>query len=491
MITHLRRVLLLLLCAAPVAAQIPVTEFAARRAALMDIVGDGVTLVLGALPPAADYLEFQQSRPFYYLTGFREPEAALVIVQRGAERTEWIFVQPRDTYSELWTGRRLGAAAAREQLGIEGREYGALQPVLDSLLWSKSVPLFVAGDLGKYGSIMSPHKQTVELVRQKYPGLRISDVTAAVGAVRAVKSPAELERLRIAAGITARGHLAAMRLATPGVGEFELQAAVEHEWRREGAEGPGFGSILASGPNSTTLHYLENARVAESGDVVVMDLGASFDGYTADITRTIPVNGKFTPRQREIYQTVLDAQKAAERQVWLGAPAALMSDSANAVLAAGLTRLGLIESPNATYDCGSDMRPRQCPQLELFYMHSLGHGIGLDVHDPAAYYETGVITAGTAFTIEPGIYVRSHVLDLLKDTPRNQAISRKLAPAVARYAGIGVRIEDDYIVTEDGVERISAEAPREISEIEAVLAQPRTPRVPGAVERFLRYRTGR
>jgi Xaa-Pro aminopeptidase len=457
----------------------------------LDIVGEGVTLVLGAPPPTVDYLEFEQSRPFFYLTGFREPEAALVLVQRGGVRTAWIFVQPNDAYEEVWTGVRLGPGAARERLGIDGREFGALYAVLDSLLANKSVQLHVAGDLGTQGTIVSPHKQMVERVRQKYLGARITDVTGAVLSVRAVKSAAELDRLRIAAGITARGHLAAMRLVTPGVGEFELQAAAEHEWRREGSEGPGFGSIVASGPNSTTLHYLENSRIAEAGDVVVMDLGASFDGYTADITRTIPVGGKFTPTQREIYQIVLDAQKAAERQVWVGAAAELMSDSANAVLAAGLARLGLIESAGATYDCGSDVRPRQCAQLGLFYLHSLGHGIGLDVHDPAEYYETGVIAAGAAFTIEPGIYVRGHVLKLLKDTPRNREIAKKLAVAVARYAGIGVRIEDDYLVTADGVERISADAPREIGEIEAVLALPRSPRVPGVVERFLRHRTGR
>ena len=482
---------LLAASAVPAAAQIPSSEFAARRNALLDIVGDGVTLVLGALPPAEDYLDFEQSRPFYYLTGFREPESALILVQRGSGRAEWIFVPTKDPYAEVWNGARLGADAAREKLGIAGRDYGALYAVLDSLLTKKNVSLNVAGDLGRTSGVQSPHKQFVEGLRQKYPALRISDVTAAVASIRGVKSAAELERLRIAAGISARGHLAAMRMATPGVAEFELQAAAEYEWRREGADGPGFGSILASGPNSTTLHYRLNSRITEAGDVIVMDMAASFDGYTADITRTIPVSGRFSATQREIYEIVLAAQKAAERQVWIGAASRLMSDTASAVLGAGLARLGLIEAPDATYDCGSDVRPRQCQQLSLFYLHGLGHGIGLDVHDPVAYYETGLIAPGAAFTIEPGIYVRRDVLALLKDTPRNRALIAKLAPTVARYGGIGVRIEDDYIVTAAGVERISDGVPREISELEAVLALPRTPRVPGAAERFLRLRSGR
>lgn len=484
-----RTILLLLLIAPPLAAQISPTEFAARRSALLDIVGDGVTLVLGAPPAAEDYLPYQQSRAFYYLTGFLEPDAALVLVQRDGERAAWIFVPPKDPNREVWTGVRMGTAAAQERLGIEGREFGALHAVLDSLLGKGGGTFLVAGDLGQSTGIRSPHRQIVDGLQARYPTARLLDVSAAVGSLRAVKSADELARLRIAAAISARGHLAAMRMAEPGVGEFELQAAAEYQWRREGADGPGYGSIVGSGPNSTTLHYLANTRSAEAGEVIVMDMAASFDGYTADITRTIPVSGRFTTPQREIYEIVLAAQKAAERQVRVGALSQAMADSANAVLGAGLARLGLIEGAAATYDCGTEVRPRQCRQLGLFYMHGLGHGIGLDVHDPVAYYETGLIAEGAAFTIEPGIYVRAGVLKLLTETPRNLALAARLAPAVARYGGIGVRIEDDYIVTAEGVERISAELPREIQEIEAVLAGPRTPRVPGATERFQRYRT--
>jgi Xaa-Pro aminopeptidase len=183
----------------------------------------------------------------------------------------------------------------------------------------------------------------------------------------------------------------------------------------------------------------------------------------------VPVSGTYTADQRTIYQIVRDAQAAGERQAKLGAPAKNMGDSAAAVIAAGLTKLGLIESATATYDCGPD-GARTCPQYRLYYMHGLGHGIGLDVHDPDQYYTTGVIAPGSAFTIEPGIYVRANTVDILPKSPRNQALGAKIRAAVERYANIGIRIEDDYIATESGVEWISR-APREASEIEALMKQ--------------------
>jgi Xaa-Pro aminopeptidase len=493
MFPHVRRLLIpvaALALSAAAEAQIPIAEFAARREALLNNVGEGITLVLGANTPAEDYSPYQQSRPFYYLTGFREPDAALLMVRTGNARRAWIFVPPKNPAQEVWTGIRLGAAGAQEALGIEGREFSELRTVLDSLVRTVR-QLNVAGDLDGPGEALTPHAQYVTRLRNANPEVRVSDVTAAIATLRGVKSAAEFDRLRIAAAISARGHIAAMRLAVPGIGEFELQAAAEYTWRREGADGPGYTSIVGAGPNSTVLHYGENSRVAKAGDVVVMDMAASFDGYTADITRTIPVSGRFTDAQREIYAIVLDALKAAERQIAAGAPARMMTDSSNAVLSAGLVRLGLMDAIGGQYDCGNVERPRSCSQLGLFYMHGLGHGIGLDVHDPEQYYETGRIGVGSAFTLEPGIYVRPGTAQLLRDTPRNRALIEKLAPALARYEGIGIRIEDDYLVTANGVERPSSDVPRELNEVEAMLQMPRTERIPGVVERFLRHRSGR
>jgi Xaa-Pro aminopeptidase len=319
----------------------------------------------------------------------------------------------------------------------------------------------------------------------------VNDARRALDRQRGRKSPAELERLRIAAEITARGHLAAWRLLQPGVAEYELQAIAEGHWRREGGDGPAYGSIVGSGPNSTTLHYNRSDRIAQDGEVIVMDLATFFDGYAADVTRTVPVNGRFSPAQRDIYRIVLDAQKAAERQIRVDGPSRAMNDSSSAVLAAGLAAIGLIESAGATYDCGTDAQPRQCSQLSLYYMHGLGHGIGLNVHDPDQYAVTGRIGVGSAFTLEPGIYVRANLLEIIPDTPRNRTLKARIGPAVTKYANIGVRIEDDFLVTATGVVRASAAVPREPDEIERELAKPRLPLDTAAVSRYLRFKTGR
>lgn len=482
------------LAASPVAAQsdlaISQQEFAARRAALARSIGDGVVLVYGAVEPTPDYLPWVQSASFFYLTGLREPGAALLSVVTGGKAQELLFVRQRNPAQEVWNGKRVGVDGTRAAFGIEGRDVRALDQVLDSLLRDEQ-SLHVVGDFGGAEHSLTVHTQRLLALRERYAPRSVTDASEAVQALRGVKSGAEFDRLRIAAEISARGHLAAFRLAQPGVGEFELQAAAEHAWRAEGADGPGYLSILGSGPNSTTLHYNENSRVTKAGDLVVMDMAASFDGYSADITRTIPVSGRFTDAQRDIYQVVLAAQLAAERQVRVGNAARSMTDSSTAVLRDGLARLGLIESPGATYDCGTAERARQCPQIGLFYMHGLGHGIGLEVHDPDQYYVTGVIGVGSAFTLEPGIYVRENLAEAMPDTPRNRAYLAKIATAFTRYAGIGVRIEDDYLVTANGVLRPSSGVPRDIDAVERVMTEPRTPRDPTVVERFRRYRSGR
>ena len=476
--------------AAPLAAQIPLAEFAARRDALAAALPDGVFLALGNPEPVLDYVTFHQEPYFNYLTGFDEPGAALVVVTRGDERREFLFVQGKDPSREVWTGNRLGVARVRETFGLEGRDAANLGTVLDSLL-ATHPRLHVVGDIGRRMTERSIHDQFVDAVRAANPRVEVVDARRTVDQLRGRKSPAELERLRLAGEITARGHLAALALLTPGIAEFELQAAAEHVWRREGGDGPSYGSIVGSGPNATTLHYNRDDRQARDGEVIVMDLATYFDGYAADLTRTVPVNGRFSPAQRDVYAIVLAAQLAAERQVRVGGPARAMTDSATAVLAAGLARLGLIEAPDATYDCGTAAQPRSCPQLSLYYMHGLGHGIGLVVHDPDQYTRTGRIDVGSAFTIEPGLYVRRNLLAILPDTPRNRALRERIGGMVARYADIGVRIEDDYLVTADGIIRSTAAMPREMDEIERLLAAPRRPRDPSVVERYGRYRTGR
>jgi Xaa-Pro aminopeptidase len=448
-------------------------EYRQRRQTLAARIPDGVLLAIGAPEPEHDYLPFFQQPSFYHLTGFREPGAALVMVKRGGVVSTTMFVQPRIPAQEVWSGVRLGAEAVARLTGSAAQPHSALRGALDSLLRT-GLPLHVVGNVRADDSgsdderILTADEQFVEALRRKHRGLRVQAVNRVVEQMRGTKSPTELAFIRQAVDITVRAHNEALRALEPGMNEFELQALIEYTFRRNGAERPAFASIIGSGPNATTLHYNVNDRFIEPGDVIVMDVGASYKGYAADVTRTLPASGTFSPEQRAIYQLVRDAQAAAERQAKVGAPAARMSDSASATLAAGLARLGLIESPSAQFDCDVQGARAACPQLMLYYMHGLGHGIGLEVHDPEQYYFSGTIGPGSAFTIEPGVYVRANVLDVLPETPRNRALVARLRPTVDRYKNIGIRIEDDYIVTDRGVEWISR-APREIAEIEQLM----------------------
>jgi Xaa-Pro aminopeptidase len=467
-------------------AQITQAEYAGRRTALAAKMQDGVLLAIGSQEPAQDYLTFFQNEPFTYLTGYNEPNAALVMVKRGGQTTSTLFVEPRDPAAEVWTGKRLGPEGATKATGIDARLVRDLAKTLDSLLNTTS-QMYVVGNV-RLGAppnqrqLLSVDDQFVRSITASHTNVKLSPANQWVSLLRGTKSPAELDLIRKAVSITVDAQRDAMRAIEPGMNEFEVQALIEYTFRRNGADRPSFSTIVGSGPNSTTLHYNADDRFMNSGEVVVMDIGASYRGYAADVTRTVPINGTFTPAQREIYQIVRDAQAAAERQLKIGAKAQLMSDSSAAALASGLAKLGLIESPNATYECGPAEQRQQCNQLELYYMHGIGHGIGLEVHDPDQFYFTGTIAAGSAFTIEPGIYVRENVLEILPKTPKNDALVAKLRPAVEKYrnigiriednyvVNIGIRIEDNYVVTPQGVEWIS-KAPREIAEVEAMMKE--------------------
>ena len=452
-------------------------EYAARRVDLASkLPADGVFLALGAHEPPQDYLVFAQSPSFYYLTGFKEPDAALLMIKReGLVRSATIFVQPRQPSREVWTGTRIGVEGVGKLTGIRGRAAGELYRVLDSLS-ATGQAFSVVGEVGardddnQAANFRTPDEQLFDRLKRKYAALKLTPVNDLVEQLRGRKSAVELTMIRNAVDITSRALKEVIPSVKPGMNEFELQALIEYTFRRNGADRPSFSTVVGSGPNSTTLHYNVDDRFMSGSDVVVMDVGASFHGYAADVTRTIPVSGVFTPEQRAIYQLVRDAQKAAERQATPGNAARLMTDSSNAVLASGLARLGLIESPGATYDCVVGPLPRQCEQLQLYYMHSIGHGIGLEVHDPEQYYETGKIQPGSAFTIEPGIYVREHLLEEIPDTPRNREMGARIRSALNLYRNIGIRIEDDYIATTAGVEWLS-QVPREMNEIEAMMKQ--------------------
>jgi len=458
--------------ATPAPAPFSREEFARRRQALAREMGDGVLVVMGALEPDADYLPFGQNAPFRYLTGINEPNAMLVIAKKGGTVEEHLFVMPREPAEEVWQGVRLGSEGATRLTGIRARTTEEVEAALAGLLRGVQT-LYTIAPLSMDGSsnpFQRADQQLIARLQREHGVPRVVDLSGEAFRVRQVKSPAELDMLRRAILITSLAHREAMRAVEPGMNEFEIHALIEGTFRRYGAERPGFGSIVGSGPNSTTLHYRSADRYMQDGEMLVMDTGASYNGYSADVTRTVPVNGRFTPEQRSIYELVLAAQKAAEEQARVGMTIGRLNQFATPVIARGLARLGLIESADATYDCRRGGSVGQCPQVSLFYIHGLGHGIGLDVHDPDASHAGG-FAVGSAFTIEPGIYVRGDVLDHLPDTPGNRRLIARIRPVVERYRNIGVRIEDDYFITSSGVERVTAGAPREIAEIEALMAR--------------------
>lgn len=450
--------------------QFPASEYAQRRGALAARVPDAkaVIVVLGNPEPEKDYLEFHQNPGLLYLMGLREPDCALVMVKDSAQVTSTAFVQPRDPAAEVWTGLRLGRDGASRQTGLAARDASDLTVVLDSLARASTVPFYFVAEQSSDTLALTPHQQFIAALQRRHSGLRVRSANPLVARLRGNKSPRERAVIRRAAEITVLAQAAAARALHPEMYEFEIEAVIEYAFRRNGSDRPGFASIVGSGPNSTVLHYNVNDRRMLAGETVVIDIGALYKGYAADVTRTLPTSGVFSPEQRRIYQIVRDAQAAAERQAKPGAPAQRMNDSATAVIAAGLARLGLIDSPDATMDASVQGRMQRIPQHAMYYMHGLGHGIGLEVHDPEQFYFTGTLSEGSAFTIEPGIYVRPNLLEILPDTPANRTMIARIRPSVERYRDIGVRIEDDYLVTGQGLEWISR-APREITEIEAIM----------------------
>ena len=457
---------------------VPLAEYRARRDSLAARMDSGVVVAFGAREPLAHWMPFRPLAGFRYLTNFAEPDAVLVLVKRGGRLVSSVFVDPPDARYQLYVGIPADSASVARETGLARRDMAELRPALDSLARA-GLPFYALRD---FTSSDAAERDTLTLgasflrgLAAAHPGLVVRDAHEIVDRLRARKSARELALLRRAIAVTDDAHRAALRAVRPGANEREVQATIEAAFLTGGGEGPSFASIVGSGPNSTTLHYMKNSRVMQAGEVVVMDIGASYEGYAADVTRTVPVSGRFTPEQRAVYQIVRDAQTAAERASRVGASADAWQAAADSVVARGLARLGLVESPDAEFDapwaeqCRD--RPRLCKQYALFLPHGLGHGIGLEVHDPAMYYyDDRTFKDGDVFTIEPGVYVNPELLRLLPDTPRNRRMAQRIRPAVDRYRHVGVRIEDDYIVTAKGLEWLSR-APREIAEIEAAMAK--------------------
>jgi Xaa-Pro aminopeptidase len=434
---------------------ISVAEYRHRRDALMAQLPDNAAVVLpgaGVMTRSRDSeFAFRQNSDFYYLTGIREPEALLVLLPGRAEGESVVFCQDRDPTMETWTGRRLGAAGVVSEHGIN--------QAFENADRDERLPELLAGRELLYLPLDNPEAVAVaeEALSDAQAGLRRGrpplkgwlDISPLVHAMRLIKSDAEIALLRHAALISARAHRRAMQVSRPGLSEFQLQAELEHEFVWQGASGPAYSTIVGSGTNACVLHYIENSAALCDDGLVLIDAGAEFELYAGDITRTFPVAGRFSDAQRALYQVVLAAQEQAVNAVQPGATLAGIHQGVVHDLTVGLIALGLLEGEvQARIDDESYRR---------FYLHSTSHWLGLDVHDVGTYrldeHTHRPLVAGMVLTVEPGLYI-----------PCDEDI-----PIV--YRGIGIRIEDNVVVTNDGREVLTADVPKQADEIEALMAK--------------------
>ena len=432
-----------------------IQTFADRRARLIQAIGAGIALV----PTAPERVRNRDAHHpyrfdsyFWYLTGFDEPEAVLVLVGAGADGKpprSILFCRDKDPERETWDGFRWGPAAAREAFGFdEAWSISELDARLVEFMADRPAVYHSLGFEPEWDQRVVAALNTVRANARS--GVRapsdVRDVRQALDEMRLHKDASELATMRRAADISSQAHRRAMAATKPGRFEYEIEAEFLHEFRRAGSQSPAYGSIVAGGEGACILHYVNNNRMLRDGDLVLIDAGCELDGYASDITRTFPVNGRFSPAQKDVYEIVLAAQAAAIAAVKPGATWDDPHQAALRVLVQGMVDLKLLaESVDAAIESGSYKR---------FYMHRTGHWLGLDVHDAGEYKLDGAWRAlqpGMVLTVEPGLYIRAadDVPEALRD--------------------IGIRIEDDVIVTETGGE-VYTTAPRTVAEIEAVMA---------------------
>jgi Xaa-Pro aminopeptidase len=425
--------------------------YAARRRALAAMLGPAAVLVVRSLPERLRngdaHYAFRQHSDVLYLTGFAEPDTT-VVFRPGADEPLVLFVRPRDPAMEVWDGRRAGLEGARARYGADA-SYPAseLATRLPDLI-ANHEELHYAVGLDEDTDLLIA--RTVARLRRtekrgQRPPRAIVDPRVALHELRLRKGPDELHALRKAAAISSDAHIAAMRQGRPGTFEYELEATINYTFRSRGGAGPGYGSIVGTGENATILHYVENRCAIADGDLVLIDAGCEYNHYTADITRTWPASGTFTPAQRDVYALVLAVQKSAIAMTRPGVTLDDLHQHCVRALTAGMIELGLLTGT-------VDERIADAA-YKRYYMHLTSHWLGLDVHDAGAYTTDGKprpLEPGMVITIEPGLYI----------APDDEA-----APAHLR--GIGIRIEDDVLVTADGCENLTAACPKEIADLEA------------------------
>jgi len=414
----------------------PAPPYGERRAELMRRIGPSGALLLASPPERLrngdTHYKFRQESDILYLTGFAEPGAA-VLLRPGHTTPFVLFVRPRNPAEETWTGRRAGVEGAVRDHGAD-----AAFPIAD--LDDKLADI-VAGAVARLlGRLRAGER------RGRRAPVRLADARLTLHEMRLVKTPDEIATLRRAAAITAEAHVAAIRAARIGAGEHEIEAVIDYTFRRRGGSGPGYPTIVGAGANATILHYVENCAALARGQLLLIDAGCEIDGYTADVTRTSPIAAPFSPPQRRLYEAVLDTQLAAIAAVKPGATLDGIHADVVTRLTAHMVALGLLtgEVP-ALVESGAYKR---------FYMHRTSHWLGMDVHDVGFYSVDGAarpLSPGMVVTIEPGLYVAED------------------ADAPAEYRGLGVRIEDDILVTADGHDNLTAAVPKSVADLEALV----------------------
>lgn len=425
-------------------------EYSQRREQLMAKIGNG-TAIFRSAPMAVMHNDveynFRQDSDFFYLTGFDEPEAVAVLAPHHAEHRFILFVRPKEREKEVWTGYRCGVEGAKEIYGAdEAYPITELDEKLPQYLEKADKIYYRLGRDRNFNEKVLHHWQRLMATYPKRGTgpIAIEDAGVILHSMRLVKSQAELELMRQAAAISVEAHNYAQEIASPGRYEYEIQAEMERIFRLRGGTGVAYPSIVASGDNACILHYIENTRQMQDGDLLLIDAACAYGYYNSDITRTFPVNGKFTGEQKALYDIVLAAQKQAIAQVQPGNPYSAFHDTAVRVLTEGLVELGILQGQIDDLIKEEKYKP--------FYMHRTGHWLGLDVHDVGVYQHGDspqILQPGQVLTVEPGLYI----------VPQTQPAEGQ--PAIEpRWEGIGIRIEDDVLVTETGHEILTAGVPK-------------------------------
>lgn len=429
-------------------------EFLRRRQALLAQMAPASAALICAAPEvtrsADSEYPYRQSSDFWYFTGFNEPQAVLVLIKSDDTHNHSVlFNRLRDKTAEIWFGRRLGQEAAPEKLGVDrALAFSEINEQLYQLLNGLDVVYHAQGEYAWADEIVFAALDKLrKSARQNLTApATMTDWRPMVHEMRLFKSAEEIEVMRRAGEISALAHTRAMQVCRPGMFEYQLEGEILHEFTRHGARFPSYNTIVGSGENGCILHYTENESEMRDGDLVLIDAGCEYQGYAGDITRTFPVNGKFTPAQRAIYDIVLESMETALQRFRPGVSIQDVTAEVVRIMITGLVKLGILHGEVDQLIADNAHRP--------FFMHGLSHWLGLDVHDVGVYGadRSRVLEPGMVITVEPGLYIAPDA-----DVPE-------------AYRGIGIRIEDDILITEDGNENLTASVVKKADDIEALMA---------------------